>query len=79
MPSYDGQKGLIRGLKLLEAEAAKIDDVEITVSNTEPNLEDNGFTVVSNVNIPTILKRADIFVQVNEILFLIDVTTSSPM
>ena len=42
-------------------------------------MEDNGFTVVSNVNIPTILKRADIFVQVNEISFLIDVTTSSPM
>ena len=73
------KKGLIRGLKLLEAEAAKIDDVEITVSNTEPNLEDNGFTVVSNVNIPATLKRADIYVQVNEISFLIDVTTSSPM
>ena len=68
-----------RGLKLLEAEAAKFDDVEITVSNSEPNLEDYSFTVVSNVNIPTILKRVDIFVQVNEISFLIDVTTSSPM
>ena len=53
--------------------------ISYTGSSTEPNLEDNGFTVISNVNIPTILKRADIFVQVNEISFLIDVTTSSPM
>ena len=42
-------------------------------------MEDNGFTVVNNVNIPTILKRADIYVQVNDISFLVDVTTSSPM
>jgi len=72
---------MVRGFKALQAAVVSIknNDIEIIVSNTEPNLVDNGFRRKNNTNVPADMKRADILLQINEKCFIIDVATASPL